>query len=169
MDFKRAKDHPEEALVERQWAWFRYIAKQLDKKALFARTKNERPRFLRELLRVWPYQSMLPVEVGVKLTGVSAALRGRAQRAAGYEFWLFWERRAKLYDGRELDAWRGWDEEQRRHRRLTEIFPTLRGLDGVPPPPPDFPRRSGLPDDFDLPPKRPPKAKTADPPYDPWA
>ena len=123
----------EEASVRRCWSWFRYFAKQLNPIARWepvdTRSGELLPtgaRQLREVLRVRPHRHAPAYVTCRKLAGCSHDISAGAQRAAGFRSELrvgLPERiyDGQIYDGAELDAWRG----RERQRRLEELIPGI--------------------------------------------
>jgi hypothetical protein len=97
-----AKD--EDAAVARCWNWFRYMTKQLGRTVGWGRV-DESPRPLREILKVWPYRTALPVTCA-RLVGGSQDLWSKAQKAAGFTSRLVGGDLDQIYAGGELNEWR---------------------------------------------------------------
>jgi Transposase DDE domain len=86
--------------VERQWHCVRYICKQLE-------PEPEPSQRLRNVLRLWPYRSALPMTIPAdQLTGASRDIRTAAQRAAGFLSELTSGDLTRIYDGHELEEYR---------------------------------------------------------------
>ncbi len=110
--------------VERQWRWFAYICKQLEPEPE-PRWGNraEPPQRLRDVLRLWPYQSALPVRLPEgQLTGASRDIRTAAQRAACFFSELTSGDLTRIYDGHELEAYRARLREEERLKLISTLY-----------------------------------------------
>jgi hypothetical protein len=105
---RRSYAKTEEAAVKLQWRWFRYISKQLPPEpGLCFGFRGEPERQLRDVLKLSPYQSSLPVTIaGDRMTGASEELRKTAQREAGFISTLTKGDLTEIYEGHELAAYR---------------------------------------------------------------
>jgi hypothetical protein len=109
--------------VERQWCWFRYICKQLELEDE-PRWGNlaEPPQRLRDVLKLWPYQSGLPVRLPEgQLTGTSRDIGAAAQKAAGFLSELTSGDLTRIYDGHEFEDYRARLQEEERQKLLSTL------------------------------------------------
>ncbi len=101
--------------VERQWHCVRYICKQLE-------PEPEPSKRLRNVLRLWPYRSALPMTIPVdQLTGASRDIRTAAQRAAGFRSELSCGDLSRIYDGHELEEYRARLQEEERQKLISTL------------------------------------------------
>jgi hypothetical protein len=107
-----SQEQDESGAVQRQWAWFRYLSKQLREDTLFAFFVDEAWHPLRTILKPWPHRQSLPVTCN-KLSGYSLNLGPHAQRAAGFQSRLCWDNRETIYTGHELAVWHAAELERR--------------------------------------------------------
>jgi hypothetical protein len=115
-----SKEKTERAAVERSWAWFRYLAKELSPDIGVRRIGG--PVIpLRDVLKVWPRRANLPVTCG-QLVGGSRDIWTKAQRDAGFKSQLEYGDPRQIYDGNELFTWR---EREHYLKFMREIYPTL--------------------------------------------
>jgi hypothetical protein len=119
-----SQERDERGAVTRCWSWVQYICKQLDPQAgnwtpvdrLTGAFLPGGARPLREILRVKPHRTALPV-TSLKLTGASRDLSSAAQRAAGFQPPLRYGDPqhiidGRLFDGQELEIWRAAEREK---------------------------------------------------------
>jgi len=106
----------EQSAVARGWNWFRYISKQLSPEAGIGRI-DERPKPLREILKVWPYRTALPISC-MKRVGGSKDIWTKAQRDAGFRSDLKCRDVGGIFSGHEMD-------EHRQQVVMRELLPTL--------------------------------------------
>ena len=111
-----SRERTEQSSIQRAWAWYRYVAKQLDPAVQYGPV-DERLRPLREILKLWPHRAALPVQCR-QLVGGSRDLWTKAQRDAGFVSKLEFGDLDRIYDGHEMNDWRT-------RQTMAEYLPTL--------------------------------------------